>query len=137
MQDVIISIISEVISDGDSENMEFNTTGKMLIKDDTCRLYYDEDDGSGNSSAFIKATSTSVTIQRSGEAASKLTGVAGERCVGHYDMGPMGMMVGFTGRMVNVKFSDYGADIKLEYAVDINAAPISVNKVSITAKLAD
>ncbi len=137
MQNVIISIISEVLSDGDTENMEFNTTGKMVVEDGVCRLHYFEDDGSGNSLAFIKATSTSVTIQRSGEHASTLNVVAGERCVGHYDMGAMGMMVGFTGRRVEAVFSESSADIKLEYAVDINAAPISVNKVSITARPAD
>ena len=135
MQDVVISIVSTVDSDGDTEKMEFNTTGRMLIKDDVCRLYYDEDDGSGNSSAFIKATADTVTIQRSGEAMSKLTVKAGERCVGHYDMGPMGMMVGFTGREVNIKFSEQGADIKLKYAVDMNAAPVSVNTVNIKATL--
>lgn len=137
MQDVIISIVSTVDSDGDTDNMEFNTTGRMVVKDDVCRLYYDEDDGSGNSSAFIKATPTTVTIQRSGEAASRLTVKAGERCVGHYDMGAMGMMVGFTGRQVDVEFSQEGADIHLVYAVDINAAPISVNTVSIKATLAN
>ena len=136
MQDVVISISSAVESDGDTENMEFNTTGKMSIEEGVCRLYYDEDDGSGNSSAFIKATKETVTIQRSGEAASRLTVKAGERCVGHYDMGPMGMMVGFTGREVDVVFSEKGAKINLTYAVDINAAPISVNTVRIKAELA-
>jgi uncharacterized beta-barrel protein YwiB (DUF1934 family) len=134
--DVVISIKSAVETDGDIENMEFNTTGRMSVKDGVCRLYYDEDDGSGNSSAFIKATDDSVTIQRSGEAASRLVVKAGERCVGHYDMGAMGMMVGFTGREVKVSFSEEGADISLVYAVDINAAPISVNSVTIKAELA-
>ena len=136
MTDVVISIKSAVETDGDIENMEFNTTGRMSVKDGVCRLYYDEDDGSGNSSAFIKATDDSVTIQRSGEAASRLVVKAGERCVGHYDMGAMGMMVGFTGREVKVSFSEKGADISLVYAVDINAAPISVNSVTIKAELA-
>ena len=137
MQDVVISVVSTVLSDDDSENMEFNTIGRMLIKDGVCRLYYDEDDGSGNSSAFIKATNDTVTIQRDGVAASRLTVKAGERCVGHYDMGAMGMMVGFTGRRVEVSFDESGADINLEYAVDINASPISVNTVCIKATLAN
>ncbi len=133
MQNVVIKISSTIESDGDCETIEFTTVGKMMVKDNVCHITYEENDGSGNSNGMIKVEGQTVVIRRSGEAASKMTITAGKRFVGHYDMGSMGMMVGVTGRRVDAIITETTADIFLEYAIDINASPISVNKVKITA----
>lgn len=131
MTDVVISIVSRVETDGESEQMEFVTEGRMMHSNGVYRLYYNTDDGSGSESTVLRAERDSVVIHRSGETQSHLTVRQGERCVGHYDVGVAGMMVGISGREVQIDMTDSGGRIFLEYSIDINSEHVSTNAVEV------
>ncbi len=130
---VVISVISTVESDGERERMEFVTEGRM-IRGTSYRISYNTDDGTGSQLTMIRASADEVVIYRRGGTESHMTIRKGERYVGQYDIGVAGMMVGVSGRNIEVDMTDDGGRIYLEYAIDINSEHVSVNTVEIAVK---
>ncbi len=126
----VITVISTVASDGDKEQMEFVTEGK-LVCGTSYRISYSTDDGSGSELTMIRVNAEEAAIYRKGGTDSHMTVRKGERYVGHYDIGVAGMMVGVSGRDIQVDMSENGGRIYLEYAIDINSEHVSVNSVEI------
>ncbi len=130
---VMITVLSTVESDGDREQMEFVTEGKMLCGT-SYRISYTTDDGTGSEHTMIRAGKDEVVIYRRGGTDSHMTVRKGERYVGHYDVGAAGMMVGVSGRELEFDMNDDGGRVYLEYAIDINSQHVSVNSVEIKVK---
>ena len=74
----VITVVSTVESDGEKEQMEFVTEGKMICGN-SYRISYDTDDGTGSELTMIRAGENEVAIYRKGGTESHLTVRKGER----------------------------------------------------------
>ncbi len=123
-------MLSTVETDGEREQMEFVTEGKMLCGT-SYRISYNTDDGTGSEFTMIRAGENEAVIYRKGGTESHLTVRKGERYVGHYSIGVANMMVGVSGKNIEVDMNENGGRIFLEYAIDVNSEHVSVNTVEI------
>ncbi len=131
---VVITMLSIIESDGDTERMEFTTEAKMFTGT-SYRISYDTDDGSGCKYTMIRAGKGEVVIYRKGGTESHMTVQKDKRYVGHYDIGVGGMMVGVSGKNIEVDIAeDMSGRIYFEYAIDINSQHVSNNSVEIKVK---
>lgn len=145
MNDVVISFVSMIESDGDEpQRYELTTIGKMRVDNGVFRISY-VDSGSESGAESGEANKTFLTvdtnddtivIRRKGEIDSKLNIHKGRRCIGHYNVGPASLLIGVSERMLDVDLNSDGGSLHVEYAIDINAEFVSKNTIDIKIKKA-
>lgn len=132
----VFVISSEITTDGEKSNIELTTTGSFSLVNGRWVLLYDEisEDKTTVTKTIIKADKSSVTITRKGESSSKLIMTEGERNLCHYRTQYGDILMGVYCNEVVNELNENGGIISLSYTLDVNAAVLSDNKVTIRVR---
>ena len=134
MKNGLIEIKGTQTVDGNSENIEMTTVGKMYIKDGLWRLIYREnsDDLAASSVTTLAVDAFgAVSLDRSGSADSHMTVQKGKRHMSLYTMGPCEFTLGTFGEKVENEIGENGGRLSMRYTVDINSTYASTNEIKI------
>lgn len=136
-KDVLITIKGEQRSDGQRDFTEMTVTGRMRRLGGHYFLHYHErqEHGFADHRVILKFEGQDkVTMQRTGQARSRLMIERGRRHICRYGTGYGDMLIGISGRKITGGLSKAGGDIEFSYVMDVDSQTISENKVYISVK---
>lgn len=118
---------------GERDVVELLTCGDFYKKNDGYWLSYDETETTGfeGHRTTLHVEQGRVTMQRTGLTNSQLVVEKGCRHQCSYDTGYGAIMVGINGRDIRSTLSEDGGEVDFSYAMDINTALASENRVII------
>lgn len=118
---------------GEKDVIELLTCGDFYKKSDGYWLSYEETETTGfeGHHTTLHVEQGRVTMQRTGLTNSQLVVEKGCRHQCSYDTGYGSIMVGINGRDIRSTLSDDGGEVDFSYAMDINTALASENRVII------
>lgn len=133
MIEVDLNITSLVKTDDDEEKIEFFTVGKYRRSKEGYVISYEESDGIGYDDCRVKiiADGNSITVERTGPAASTLTV---EKDVKHHCIygTPFGdFTMGINTYDVDNTLGEVGGRLWFKYSIDINNDFVSENEMEI------
>lgn len=120
-------------ADKESDETQLYTKGLFYKKNDVYYLTYKETESTGyeGCTSIIKVKPDKVSLIRQGNAKTNMIVEKRQRNIGHYST-PMGqLVVGITGKNIDMNLSQEGGKVKFSYLLDINAQFISENSVTI------
>lgn len=132
-QEAMITIKGIYNVNGERDVVELLTCGDFYKKNDDYWLSYDETETTGfeGHRTTLHVEPSRVTMQRSGKTESQLIVERGCRHQCSYDTGYGAVMVGINGRDIRSTLSEAGGEVDFSYAMDINTALASENRVII------
>jgi len=132
-KDAMISIKGIYSTDGDKDTVELLTCGRFYRKNNSYWLSYDESETTGfeGQKTTLHVEKDRVTMRRSGSFDTQLIIEKGSRHQCLYDTGFGAITVGINGRDVRSTLNDDGGEVDFSYAMDINTALTSENRVII------
>ena len=118
---------------GEKDVVELLTQGNFYKKNDSYWLSYEESETTGfdGHHTTLHVERNRVTMSRTGLTNSQLIIEKGSRHQCSYDTGYGPIMVGINGRDIRSTLSDDGGEVDFSYAMDINTALTSENRVII------
>ena len=118
---------------GERDVVELMTCGDFYKTNDGYWLSYDETETTGfdGHRTTLRVEPGRVTMQRTGPTDSQLIVEKGCRHQCSYDTGYGAVMVGINGRDIRSTLSEAGGEVDFSYAMDINTALASENRVII------
>lgn len=131
--DVLISIkTKQFLEDGTPDSIEMLTGGRYSHCADGFVITYDETDP--DTSGNIKTTVTVspdklITVLREGEIHSQMIFEQGRKHLVHYDTAYGSLTVGISAHKVNTKLDCAGGDIEIDYAIEVDNAVTSENRL--------
>ena len=136
-REVLISIVgTQVDTLGETNTIEFVTSGKLYAKQDIYYIVYKETELTGmeGTTTSLKVEKHRVTLNRMGTNASRQVF---EKDI--YNCGPCktpyGVMIfGVHPKVVDVNLTDKGGSINLEYELEIDGESISYNTLVLNVK---
>ena len=137
-KDVVIEIkrIQEV--DGETDCLEYMTTGQLGYDDQGCfYVSYDENEQMTATHTHVTIGRHRVTLSRQGELNSDLVLEKGKRHLCYYDTGFGALMVGISTSELSSSIAENGGELRMRYTVDINSGYASSNEVNIKVKEAN
>lgn len=138
MKDVIITVKTTNIIEGESTTAELTSEGRYGSKDGDFLITYKDSmlsDEYGDVNTAIKfCREETIVISRSGAYNSKFTIEKGKRCNCAYST-PFGTMtMGFFGEEISSTLNEQGGRLRFKYIVDINKSQVNKNEIDITVK---
>ena len=136
INEVLITIYDEQLSDGETERLEITTTGTLKSDKGGVSISYDEVDGElkGSVTTLTIDSPTCVTMSRDGPYSSQIILEQNKRHSCYYDT-PMGsFMMGVFAKNVGVVMGENGGVLNLKYTVDFNSGLAAENTMTITVK---
>lgn len=132
-KDAMISIKGIYSNDGEKDMVELLTCGRFYRKNNSYWLCYEESETTGfeGQRTTLHVEKDRVTMRRSGSFDSQLIIERGSRHQCLYDTGYGAITVGINGREINSTLTDDGGEVDFSYAMDINSALTSENRVII------
>lgn len=122
-KDVIISIQGLQTYDGDSDNIELVTEGKLAQADGALRLSYQESELTGleGTTTLFQVEPERITLLRIGTINSEMVFEQGKRHMSLYSTPYGSMEVGVTARKMNSTLEyTSGGSIEIDYDIEIN-----------------
>ena len=137
MKDALIKIKGVQGIDGDTDTIEYTTTGRFGMKNDGFYMSYFESEAMGEDPiktvVHIKGDDT-VILQRSGGMNSRLVVEKGKRNTCFYSTPHGSLSIGIFGEAVINSLKENGGSLSMCYTIDSNSQLISRNKVEISVK---
>lgn len=137
MKDVLINIKGVQGIDGDTDTVEFTTTGRFGVKNGGYYMSYEENELMGakgiKTVLHVKEDDT-VVLQRSGAMQSRLVVQKGKRNACFYNTPQGELMIGIFGEKIKNCLRDNGGKLSMCYTIDSNLQLISRNEVEISVK---
>ncbi|MBQ2237466.1 MAG: DUF1934 domain-containing protein [Clostridia bacterium] len=137
IKDVLISIKGIQGIDGDTDTIEFKTTGRYGVKNGGYYMSYEENELMGakgiKTILHVKEDDT-VVLQRSGAMQSRLIVQKGKRNACFYSTPQGELMIGIFGENVENSLKENGGRLSMCYTIDSNLQLISRNEVEILVK---
>lgn len=137
MKDALIKIKGVQGIDGDTDIIEYTTTGRFGMKNDGFYMSYFESEAMGEDPiktvVHIKGDDT-VILQRSGGMNSRLVVEKGKRNTCFYSTPHGSLSIGIFGEAVINSLKENGGSLSMCYTIDSNSQLISRNKVEISVK---
>lgn len=134
---VMITMKSVQNADGESNETELITEGKLICMEDRYRIeYYDsEATGFDDSITSIDIINENLAaINRTGKAQSNLVIEINKKHHCHYGTPYGDMMVGIYAHKISSDVDENGGQLYLKYTVDINSSYISDNEIIMNVK---
>lgn len=130
---VDLNITSTVKSDDDEEKIEFFTVGQYAMTPDGAVITYEETEGIGyeDCEVSVKVCGSSITVERTGPAASTL---CIEKNVKHHSIygTPFGdFTMGINTYDIQNTLGEAGGRLWFKYSIDINSDFVSENEMEI------
>ncbi len=134
---VWVEIKGTQLMDGQLDQTELMTQGRLYRKKESFYIIYDESEATGfeGSRTLLKIDPDRVLLTRTGQTKSNLLIEHGKRNVGYYDIGVGEMTVGVNAATVASTLNEAGGEVFFSYALDINGSHVSDNEVKMTVKL--
>ncbi len=126
-------------ADGEFDETELYTQGFFYKKNDTYYITYKETESTGfeGCTSIIKVKPDKVSLVRQGNARTNMLVEQMQRNVGYYST-PMGeLIVGITGKNIDINIGEDGGKIFFAYSLDINSQFISENTVTVEVITSD
>ncbi len=137
MKDALIKIKCIQGIDGDTDTIEYTTTGRFGKKNDGYYMSYFESEAMGEKSIktviHIKSDD-SVILQRSGGMNSRLVVEKGKRNTCFYSTPQGSLSIGIFGESIINSLAENGGSLSMCYTIDSNSQLISRNQVEISVK---
>ncbi len=137
MKDALIKIKGIQGIDGDTDTIEYTTTGRFGKKNDGFYMSYFESEAMGDDPiktvVHIKGDDT-VILQRSGGMNSRLVVEKGKRNTCFYSTPQGSLSIGIFGEAVINSLNENGGSLSMCYTIDSNSQLISRNQVEISVK---
>lgn len=134
-QDILLELKSLIDSNGEQQEIEITTRGKLMKKESAVFLSYKETEQSGydGSTVLIRAEGEDrVSITRSGDAASQLLIERGKRNLCSYATPYGAIMMGVTCSNIKNRLDSRGlGELSFSYELDVNTGLISKNQLFI------
>lgn len=129
-KEVMISLISVQIQDGERTKIELMTKGTLSHSNSTYTISYDDTEATGyeGSTTTIKVCGDVIYITRQGTANTAISFEVGKKYFAHYET-PFGcMQIGVYGQNVVNTIKENG-QLYIKYALDFNSSPLSENEI--------
>lgn len=126
-------------ADGEFDETELYTQGFFYKKNDTYYITYKETESTGfdGCTSIIKVKPDKVSLVRQGNARTNMLIEQMQRNIGYYST-PMGeLIVGITGKNIDISVGEDGGKIFFAYSLDINSQFISENTVTVEVITSD
>jgi uncharacterized beta-barrel protein YwiB (DUF1934 family) len=136
-KDVLITIRGEQRADGQRDFTEMTVTGRMRQLGGHYFLHYRErqEHGFADHRVVLKFEGQDrVTMQRVGQARSRLMIERGRRHICRYGTGYGDLLIGISGRRITGGLGAEGGAVEFSYVMDIDSQTLCENKVHITVK---
>ncbi len=137
LKNVLIKIKGTNTAEGNADNVEFTTEGKLGEKEGKMYILYEEEESIGASGVktMLKVDSDrQVILQRSGALNSRMIIEKGQRHNCCYSTVQGDVMVGVFGEAIKSELDDDGGKLYMRYTVDVNMGLISRNEIEISVK---
>ena len=137
LKNVLIKIKGTNTAEGNADNVEFTTEGKLGEKEGKMYILYEEEESIGASGVktMLKVDSDrQVILQRSGALNSRMIIEKGQRHNCCYSTVQGDVMVGIFGEAIKSELDDDGGKLYMRYTVDVNMGLISRNEIEISVK---
>ena len=130
----VIKLVGSQQADGQTERAELVTEGYYSYTGSGCLLTYEESEITGleGTTTTLVTEGDEAVLTRSGTNHSKLVFKLGQRFDGHYDTPFGGFTVGVVANRIKTELNEKGGLIDIEYFLDLNAAPISTNRIELS-----
>ena len=118
-------------ADGEFDETELYTQGFFYKKNDTYYITYKETESTGfdGCTSIIKVKPDKVSLVRQGNARTNMLIEQMQRNIGYYST-PMGeLIVGITGKNIDISVGEDGGKIFFAYSLDINSQFVSENQI--------
>lgn len=135
-KDVLITILGKQDYEGEQDEIEMVTIGRMEQTETGIFLRYEEqnEDNHRSVTTTITITNEIITLERAGTANSRMMIEQGQRHMCYYDTGFGQLMIGVFGEMVESDFDHTCGSLYMKYTIDINSVLASCNEVTISVK---
>ncbi len=135
-KDVLITILDEQLSDGETERLEITTAGTLKSDKNGVSISYDEVDGAlqGCVTTLKIESPTCVTMSRNGPYSSQLILEQNKRHSCYYETPVGSFMMGVFAKSVGAAVGENGGVLNLKYTVDFNSGLATENTMTITVK---
>lgn len=132
-KDAMITIKGIYAAEGNKDVVELLTCGRFYRRNNSYWLSYQESETTGfeGHKTTLHIEKNRVTMRRTGASESQLIIEKGCRHQCCYDTGYGAITVGINGRDIRSTLSDDGGEVDFSYAMDINTALTSENRVII------
>ena len=138
MQNVNISIKGMQMQDGEENDIELFTEGKLENEGGKYILRYAESEISGfeKTNTTVEIEDEKVSIIRTGNVNNQMIFLKGKKTTSYYNTQFGSLIVGVMADKLDVEINDDGGKIDIHYIIDINEEYIGQNSVNIDIKKA-
>ena len=136
-KNVLISILGrQTMQDELPQALELRTDGILRDNGDSLSLSYAESEVTGMEGVHteFEIAQDKVLLKRSGKVNSTMVFQRGQKTESLYDMGFGALLVGVNSRIVETAMTMDGGSIDLNYMIEIEHEPVSVNVYHITVQ---
>ncbi len=134
MESVLITMKTRQIALDNDEETELMTAGICTFQDGVLKLSYEDTDATGfaGSTTTVQIADASlVTILRTGTANSNLTLELGKKHFCLYQTPFGAMTIGVQAKRLLCELDEASGSVEMEYTIDMNAAFLSENTITI------
>jgi uncharacterized beta-barrel protein YwiB (DUF1934 family) len=136
-KDYLITIDGRHTAGDNTENISLSTLGSYSRRNGVDYIIYKETEATGyegDVTTLMVENQHRATITRSGKTKSHLVIEKGQKHMCHYDTGYGSINIGILAEKIDNSLAMEGGEVRLRYALDLNASTISVNELTITVK---
>ena len=119
---VIISIKGKQVNENGPDEMELVTEGRMICNDKGVLVSYQESELTGlqGTTTMLRINGPVVTLLREGTVNSQMVFEEGRRHLSMYETPYGSMSVGINTRRVKNTIGEFGGDLEIDYAIEID-----------------
>ena len=139
-ENYLISVLGKQQVNGQSDEIEVNTTGTYVRKGDKRYIMYKEygENSQPTRTNILKIEGNNrLTVMRGGTDGTHLILENGKRYLCQYNTGYGNLMLGISTSELQNLLTDKGGSLKVQYTLDINSSLASSNELYITVKEAE
>ena len=133
---VIISIKGKQVNENGPDEMELVTEGRMICNDKGVLVSYQETELTGlqGTTTMLRINGPVVTLLREGTVNSQMVFEEGRRHLSMYETPYGAMSVGINTRRVKNTIGEFGGDLEIDYAIEIDNFMVGRNFFSMNVR---
>lgn len=133
---VIISIKGKQVNEDGPDEMELVTEGRLICNDKGVLVSYQESELTGlqGTTTMLRINGPVVTLLREGTVNSQMVFEEGRRHLSMYETPYGSMSVGINTRRVKNTIGEFGGDLEIDYAIEIDNLMVGRNYFSMNVK---
>lgn len=136
-KDVVIYLKAITFVDGDKDETELTTVGKLFYKDSKYYLVYKESEITGmeGTTTIIEVDKEKqINLKRRGTQRNQLIIESGKRHLCQYETDYGDLLFGISSRFIKNNLSMSGGNISFGYTIDVNSSVTTINEIHIKVK---